>query len=287
VGELLLGCSGWDYPEPPPKGWLGVFYPSRKTKRLQYYSKFFNTVEMDSTYYERLYSKMTKGTFIGLVRATPAKFQFSVKVPETITYHKKLNVKRGAIADFEEFLDKISPLKTTGKLGAVLIQLSPSFTVKDFKNIEAFLDRMPRGYDYAVEFRHESWRTEGPWELLKHYNIATVMTDSPNEGLQFLSEVVVTADHSFIRWHGRNKGFWYNYLCSKEELNPWIEKVTEIKKQTETLRGYFNNHLAGKAVLNALQFKNMNETLSESERRVMEQVESYLAGKKMGMEQWM
>jgi len=287
VGELLLGCSGWDYPEPPPKGWLGVFYPSRKTKRLQYYSKFFNTVEMDSTYYERLYSKMTKGTFIGLVRATPAKFQFSVKVPETITYHKKLNVKRGAITDFEEFLDKISPLKTTGKLGAVLIQLSPSFTVKDFKNIEAFLDRMPRGYDYAVEFRHESWRTEGPWELLKHYNIATVMTDSPNEGLQFLSEVVVTADHSFIRWHGRNKGFWYNYLYSKEELNPWIEKVTEIKKQTETLRGYFNNHLAGKAVLNALQFKNMNETLSESERRVMEQVESYLAGKKMGMEQWM
>jgi len=283
----LLGCSGWDYPEPPPKGWLGVFYPSRKTKRLQYYSKFFNTVEMDSTYYERLYSKMTKGTFIGLVRATPAKFQFSVKVPETITYHKKLNVKRGAITDFEEFLDKISPLKTTGKLGAVLIQLSPSFTVKDFKNIEAFLDRMPRGYDYAVEFRHESWRTEGPWELLKHYNIATVMTDSPNEGLQFLSEVVVTADHSFIRWHGRNKGFWYNYLYSKEELNPWIEKVTEIKKQTETLRGYFNNHLAGKAVLNALQFKNMNETLSESERRVMEQVESYLAGKKMGMEQWM
>jgi uncharacterized protein YecE (DUF72 family) len=287
VGELLLGCSGWDYPEPPPKGWLGVFYPSRKTKRLQYYSKFFNTVEMDSTYYERLYSKMTKGTFIGLVRATPAKFQFSVKVPETITYHKKLNVKRGAIADFEEFLDKISPLKTTGKLGAVLIQLSPSFTVKDFKNIEAFLDRMPRGYDYAVEFRHESWRTEGPWELLKHYNIATVMTDSPNEGLKFLSEVVVTADHSFIRWHGRNKGFWYNYLYSKEELNPWTEKVKETKKQTKTLRGYFNNHLGGKAVLNALQFKNMNETLSESERRVMEQVESYLAGKKMGMEQWM
>jgi uncharacterized protein YecE (DUF72 family) len=230
---------------------------------------------------------MTKGTFIGLVRATPAKFQFSVKVPETITYHKKLNVKRGAIADFEEFLDKISPLKTTGKLGAVLIQLSPSFTVKDFKNIEAFLDRMPRGYDYAVEFRHESWRTEGPWELLKHYNIATVMTDSPNEGLQFLSEVVVTADHSFIRWHGRNKGFWYNYLYSKEELNPWTEKVKETKKQTKTLRGYFNNHLGGKAVLNALQFKNMNETLSESKRRVMEQVESYLAGKKMGMEQWM
>jgi uncharacterized protein YecE (DUF72 family) len=55
-------------------------------------------------------------------------------------------------------------------------------------------------YQYAIEFRHPSWKTEGPWELLKHYNIATVLTDSPaRENLGFLSEVTVTADHSFIR----------------------------------------------------------------------------------------
>ncbi len=287
MGELLLGCSGWDYPDPPPNGWLGVFYPSRKTKRLHYYSKFFNTAEMDSTFYEKLYSNMTKGTFIGLVRATPEKFQFSVKVPETITYQKKLNVKRGAFADFEKFLEKISPLRRTNKLGAVLIQLPPSFTVNDFRNIEGFLDRLPSGYDYAVEFRHKSWRTEGPWEMLKHYNIAAVMTDSPDEELQFLSEVTVTADHSFIRWHGRNKGFWYDYLYSKEELKPWVEKVTQIKEQTKTVRGYFNNHLSGKAILNVLQFKEMNGKLSDGERRAMEQVEKYLSGEKVGMEQWM
>jgi uncharacterized protein YecE (DUF72 family) len=28
---------------------------------------------------------MTKGTFVGMSRATPEKFQFSIKVPETIT----------------------------------------------------------------------------------------------------------------------------------------------------------------------------------------------------------
>ncbi|MGI8833965.1 MAG: DUF72 domain-containing protein [Nitrososphaeraceae archaeon] len=32
---------------------------------------------------------MTKGTFIGMVKATPEKFQFSVKVPETITHQQK------------------------------------------------------------------------------------------------------------------------------------------------------------------------------------------------------
>lgn len=35
-------------------------------------------------------------------------------------------------------LDKISPLRTSNKLGAVLIQLPPSFTVREFKNTEQF-----------------------------------------------------------------------------------------------------------------------------------------------------
>jgi uncharacterized protein YecE (DUF72 family) len=60
---------------------------------------------------------MTRGTFIGMIRATPEKFQFSVKVPETITHDKRLNIDKGAITDLEEFLDKISPLKDANKLG--------------------------------------------------------------------------------------------------------------------------------------------------------------------------
>jgi uncharacterized protein YecE (DUF72 family) len=271
MGEFLLGCSGWNYTDTSDKGgWTGVFYPDKDTKRLRFYSQFFNTAEMDSIFYEKFYSKMTKGTFIGMVKATPENFQFSVKVPETITHRKRLEVKKGAITEFEIFLDKISPLKNSNKLGAILLQLPPSFTVNDFKNIEGFLDRLPtNGYDYSVEFRHPSWKTEGPWDMLKHYNIAAVMTDSPaNENLEFLSEVTVTtADHSFIRFHGRNvKGhYWYNYLYNK------VEKVEQIRKQTKVLRAYFNNHYGGKAVVNALQFKEMTGTaLSEYEKKVLE-----------------
>jgi uncharacterized protein YecE (DUF72 family) len=282
--DFLLGCSGWSYADTPDKGgWTEVFYPDANTKRLRFYSQFFNTVEMDSTFYHKFYSNMTKGMFIGMVRATPDKFQFSVKVPETITHEKRLDIRRGAITDFEEFLDKISPLKTAKKLGAILIQLPPSFNVNDFKNIEAFLDRLPnsKNYDYAVEFRHPSWKTEGPWEMLKHYNIAAVITDSPpGENLRFLSDVIVTADHSFIRFHGRNtKGhYWYNYLYTKEELKPWIEKVLQIRKETKVLRTYFNNHWGGKAVINALQFKEMtsNTPLPENERKVLEHAETSL-----------
>lgn len=287
MGELLLGCSGWNYGDTPDKGgWVGIFYPDRNTKRLRYYSRFFDTAEMDSIFYEKFYSHMTKGTFIGMVKATPENFQFSVKVPEIITHRKRLEVGKGAITDFEIFLDKTSPLKNSDKLGAILLQLPPSFTVNDFKNIERFLDKLPSGYHYAVEFRHPSWKTEGPWDMLKHYNIAAVMTDSPaKENLEFLSEVTVTsADHSFIRFHGRNtKGhYWYDYLYSKEELRPWVEKIEEVKKQTKVLRAYFNNHYGGAAVINALQFKEMlGNKLSEDERNIIEHAQEYLSSRQL------
>lgn len=275
---MLIGCSGWSYAHPVEKGgWTKVFYPNAQTKRLQYYSQFFNTAEMDASFYEKYYKYMTKDTFFRMSKATPHNFQFSVKVPETVTHEKRLDVSRGAITHLDEFLEKISPLKTANKLGAVLIQLPPSFTVDEFRNTEEFLDRLPMGYDYAMEFRNPSWQTEGPWDMLKHYNIAAVMTDSPpQDKLQFLSEVTVTASHSFIRWHGRNDKHRYNYLYSEAELKPWVEKVKQISIESPVVRGYFNNHYGARAVVNALEFKEMLGTvLSGKEKAALEHARNY------------
>jgi uncharacterized protein YecE (DUF72 family) len=266
---VLIGCSGWSYSDSFERGgWVKVFYPDAQTKKLKYYAEFFDTAEMDATFYEKFYKYMTKETFTAMSKATPDTFQFSVKVPEMVTHDKRLDVNTGAMASLEEFLDKISPLKPANKLGAVLVQLPPSFTVREFRNTEKFLDRLPSGYDYAIEFRNPSWNTEGPWEMLKHYNIAAVMTDSSEQDkLQFLSEAIITANHSFIRWHGRNVKHRYNYLYSKEELKPWAIKVKEISIETPVVRGYFNNHYGAKAVVNALQFKEMlGNSLSELEK---------------------
>ncbi|MDW0267550.1 MAG: DUF72 domain-containing protein, partial [Nitrososphaeraceae archaeon] len=271
--QLLIGCSGWSYSDSFERGgWIKVFYPDAQTKKLPYYAQFFNTAEMDSTFYEKFYMYMTKDTFTAMNRATPADFQFSVKVPETVTHDNRLDVNKGAMALLNEFLEKISPLKYANKLGAVLIQLPPSFTVKEFQNTEEFLDRLPSGYDYAVEFRHPSWNTEGPWELLKQYNIAAVLTDSPEpDKLQFLSEPIVTANHSFIRWHGRQVKPRYNYLYSRDELKPWVDKVKQISLETPVVRGYFNNHYGARAVVNAIEFKEMLGTaLSEKEKTLLE-----------------
>lgn len=285
MGELLIGCSGWSYNDKSEKGgWVGAFYPNTTTKKLPYYAQYFNTVEHDASYYEKFYKYMTTKTFQSMVEATPDNFQFSIKVPETITREKKLG--EGAPELFNEFLVKIEPLIKADKLGAILFQMSPNFTVDDFRNAELFLDKLPRDYDYAVEFRHASWLTEGALELLKHYNIASVMTDSPDPKLQYLSEPIVTADHAFIRFHGRKPGHWYNYLYSKQELEPWVKKVDDIKKNCQVLRIYFNNHYGGKAIVNALQLKEVTGKLTEKEKEALVKAEAYLTGKG-SLKQWL
>ena len=112
--------------------------------------------------------------------------------------------------------------------------------------------------------------------------IAAVMTDSPpSENLQFLSDVTITANQSFIRFHGRNtKGhYWYNYLYSEQELKPWVEKLNEIIEQTKILRIYFNNHYGGKGVVNSMQFKEMiGVSLAADERKVLENTKAHILG---------
>ncbi|HET6590551.1 MAG TPA: DUF72 domain-containing protein [Candidatus Nitrosocosmicus sp.] len=291
TSQLYIGCSGWNYGDSAEKGgWLNVFYPDRKTRKLNYYSQFFNTVEMDATFYNKFYQHMNQGLFIGIVKTTPSDFKVSVKVPETITHDKRLDVNKGVMVDLKTFLDKISPLKNSNKLGTIIIQLPPSFAITDSQYLQNFLrvlrkdSEIPNDNKFAVEFRNKSWNTEGTLELLQHYDTAAVLTDSPaKENLEFLSnENNITSKSTgvVIRMHGRNitQGhYWYNYLYSKEEMNPWVEKIKKIKENTDTVFVYFNNHYGGKAIVNALQFKEMlnEKSLPENEKRVLESAKKY------------
>jgi uncharacterized protein YecE (DUF72 family) len=292
TSNILIGCSGWSYNDSQDKGgWLDVFYPDKKTKKLRYYSQFFNTVEMDSTFYKEFYLGMNQGLFMGLTKATPDNFKFSIKVPEIITHEKRLDLDKNVIPEFLTFLDKISPLKNTNKLGTIIIQLPPSFTIKEFEKTEKFLDRLYvkdeniKSNSYSIEFRHPSWNTEGTFEMLRHYNVASVLTDSPSkENLGFLSDEnnVVTNTHAAIRLHGRNNNrnhYWYDYLYSESELIPWVNKIKKIKEQADSVFVYFNNHYGGKAIVNALQFKELlnKNSLTENEMLVLEKAKKFFS----------
>ena len=251
MSELLIGTSGWSYNE-----WAGVFYPSKATNKLTFYSKVFRTAEVDSTFY----AFPSKGMVMGWSRYTPQSFVFSVKLPQALTHEKRLDLKNGVEADLLRFLSLLKPLIAAGKLGPVLIQLPPSFSYEgDFERLEGFLGIIPDDVKFAVEFRHPSWLRDDVWALLSRKNVANTIVDEP----LLPPDTVVTADFAFIRWHGRGSRPWYNYRYRPQELEAWAPKVKEVTARVKKTFGYFNNHFRGFAVENSLK---MIGLLGESTR---------------------
>ena len=149
----------------------------------------------------------------GWARATSPSFKFSLKIPKTITHDKKLLRVEN---DTSEFLERIEPITKAGKLGCLLIQLPAGITFKEKDKLENYFGLLPQDVHFAVEFRHESWDREETWDLLRRYNVANTITDSP---LQFLSKPVITSTtHAYVRWHGRGRSVWYDYRYSDSEL---------------------------------------------------------------------
>jgi len=73
-GKLYIGTSGYAYSH-----WEnGVFYPKNlpKAKQLEYYSRYFNTVEMNYPFYRLPSSK----NFSNWRKIVPKEFIFVVKV---------------------------------------------------------------------------------------------------------------------------------------------------------------------------------------------------------------
>ena len=245
MADLLIGTSGWSYKE-----WEGVFYPNSKTAKLSFYSKIFDTAEIDSTFY----AFPAKGLPMGWTKFTPDSFVFSAKLPQAITHEKKLEVKKGATKELMRFLELMSPLIKGRKMGPLLIQLPPSFSfTQDFDRLKGFLREVPEDIRFAVEFRHTSWLRDEVWSLLGDRNVANVIVDEP----LLPPETVVTADFAFIRWHGQGRRPWYNYRYTDGELNAWVPKVKEVTSRVKKTYGYFNNHFRGFAVDNSLKMMQM------------------------------
>lgn len=262
--ELLIGTSGWSYNE-----WVGVFYPSTVTNKLAYYSKIFNTVEVDSTFY----SYPNRSAISVWDRQTPNDFKFSLKLPRLITHEKKLRIDKGIEADLLKFLDILLPLMKKNKLGPILIQLPPSFTYDDsYSDLKAFLSILPKDLKFAVEFRNPSWLRDDVWELLRVNNVAYTIVDEP----LLPPELIFTADFAFIRWHGKGKRPWYNYRYNDSEIASWVPRVREALSRTKRVYGYFNNHFRGFAVENSLKMMKMLGELKDNQSEALKRASLFI-----------
>ena len=235
--ELFIGCSGWSY-----SSWEGPFYPSNMDNKLMlpYYSKIFNYVEIDSTFYNIPSEPMVKNWN----RRTPSNFRFTIKFPKIITHEKRFkNVEK----ELSLFYENMEPLKD--KILALLIQLPPSYELQEgldtFRNYDFFFDDTFR---YAIEVRHSSWFNELAYNMFRNNNISLVW--SQMDRLQ--TPPVITTDFFYLRLIGdrsiQESNFGKLQRDRSWEMKGWADKITRLKEDENSLKiGIVaaNNHYGG------------------------------------------
>ena len=263
--RVYIGTSGWSYPRGEGT-WAGYFYPSGKVNELEYYSQFFNTVEVNSSFYR----PPNPGYVHNWVQRVPKDFLFTVKLWQKFTHpkmYKEATGEEAAISqeDVDRFRQSIEPLANSGKLGALLAQFPPSF--KNDKYGQQILQAVIRtfgSYRLGVELRHRSWSDDPNFpQLLCDNNISWVHIDEPKFQSSVSAEVPQTSDVAYFRFHGRNKEMWwqgdnetrYKYLYSTEEIQDLAGKVREATGKTKLMFAFFNNHWQGCAPRNAVDLQ--------------------------------
>lgn len=256
MAEIRIGTSGYYYDD-----WKGIFYPDNLQKKdyLTYYSKHFNVLELNFTYYrlpDDNQIKKMKGKSKGTL-------QFVVKAYREITHEISHNS-----IDYilPRFLEGIDPLITEDLLGAVLLQFPQRFhyTVPNriyLKNLLEAVKPLP----VCIEFRNREWLKDSVYSGLRELDAGFVCVDEPDLPDLIPPRALATAQIGYIRFHGRNKKNWYgtdstsryDYLYSEEELREWLPRIKEVSEQTEKLFVFFNNHAKSQAVTNARMLINL------------------------------
>jgi len=254
VSKIYLGTSGYHYLD-----WKNNFYPKdiKESEFLIYYSKYFNTVELNFTYYTFPKSFMFKNLITKIENVKD--FVFSVKANSIFTHERKY-----LPSDVNNFLNSIQSLKDFNRLGSILFQFPYSFYCnKDNLEYIKILGKEFSGYEICAEFRNSSWLNNYALDILKSLNFSFCNVDEPHiKGLLKPTSLVI-GNLGYIRFHGRNASNWwkaektfqrYDYMYSKKELEEWIPRLKEISAKAEKTYIYFNNHYKGKAPKSALIF---------------------------------
>ena len=227
---LYLGTSGWSYAD-----WEGTVYPPGTTaaRRLSEYVKHFATVEIDSTFY----GTPKKSTVERWRRVAPRGFLYAAKFPQEVTHERNLVDSR---SEAEGFVRTMQALED--RLGPLLLQLPPDFTVESIDALTDFLQELPEGPRYAVEVRHRSWVGSDLPELLREHGVSLTLVDYPR--MPRLEEA--TADFVYIRWLGDRREFPSGHTHLKkdrdEDLRWWSGLVDRFLGEGKAVFAYANNH---------------------------------------------
>jgi uncharacterized protein YecE (DUF72 family) len=286
MGEIRIGTASWTDKTLLASGW----YPESANtpeKRLAYYARQFPLVEVDSTYY----APPAQSTVKLWAERTPPSFTFNIKAFSLLTGHPtkvaalykdlrpetdKRNVypkdldPKATDEIWVRFLSSLQPLVDTKRLGVLLFQFPPWFTIRR-SNKQYLLEVAERcsPLPVAIELRHESWfhgdNRDETLDFLRQHRLPFVCVDMPQGHKSSIPPVVAaTADLGIVRFHGHSDKWESNdiyekfgYLYSKRELQDWAPKLRELADQTKKTHVLMNNCSSDFAQRNARQLSDL------------------------------
>jgi uncharacterized protein YecE (DUF72 family) len=288
AGRILIGTSSWADP-----GFVEEWYPPGMAARdrLAWYAERFEAVEVNASFY----AIPEPETVARWAKVTPPGFVFDYKLHRALSRHSA-DVKslppdlrdhvevgqRGRVrltpalerALVERTLEAAAPLERAGKLGAFLLQLTPSFSPSrhSLDELEGIVEGLS-GRALAVEFRHRGWaegdRFEATLEWLSEHRAAFVAVDAPKEAhVPIMPDVdaVTRPDLAYMRLHGRNtegyltgksvaERFAWDY--SDAELQEIAQRVQGMAEDADSVHVMFNNNRGADAPTAARRFRTL------------------------------
>lgn len=232
--ETWIGCSGFHYKE-----WKEVFYPKGlpQKKWFEYYSKHFNTLELNTTFYRFPQVRFLQNWY----NNSPDQYRFSVKAPQVITHFKQFKDSKKMLSDFYGTIHE----GLSNKLGCILFQL-PNRIKYSEEILERIIDNMDASFTNVIEFRDTSWWQHKVYEKLSLHNLHFCSISYP--GLP--EEVIGTTSLSYYRFHGIPK--IYKSCYKKESVISIADNLMKNNKFQQAYI-YFNNTWGTGALRNARQ----------------------------------
>ncbi|PYJ10668.1 MAG: hypothetical protein DMF06_05640 [Verrucomicrobia bacterium] len=272
--RILVGTASWSDPE-----FVEHWYPKKLPAgdRLGWYAQQFEMVEVNSTFYAAPDPRMVERW----CRSTPDGFVFNVKLHQLLSRHST-NVKllppalqrdaemdsKGKVkltpgieqAMIEEFRRSLEILRGFGKLGALLLQLSPAFSPKAhaLNELENLLGEFGE-YRIALELRNRNWvkgeQLQATLDFLRAHSAAFVLVDAPAEEHFTIMppdlNEITNPDLAYLRLHGRDARAYttgktvasrFNYDYSDGEIREIARRAGELAQEAKEVHVVFNNN---------------------------------------------
>jgi len=288
-GRILIGTSSWADP-----GFVKDWYPDGMPARdrLAWYAERFEGVELNSSFY----AVPDPANVRRWAEITPDGFTFDVKLHRLLSRHSAgldslpPDLRDGATTTargrveltpdlegrlIEETLTAIEPLAEAGKLGGLLLQLTPAFSPK--RNELAELERLVgavKPHRLAIELRNRRWvddeRTAQTLGWFDDNEVAFVNVDAPpGDATPIMPselDAVTRDDFAYVRIHGRDTDGYlkgdsvaerFGWIYGDEELEEIAGRARGLAEDAAEVHVFFNNNRDDDAPTAARRFRSL------------------------------